>query len=140
MCPPQQADHCPLSASQIGAAFLKNVYSVFRASPASVGFALLAGANSTNHGLVYNGTLIGNHTNATNIPTGIYGPSGVDSSAPVTSTVMAITTAIQAGQSASTTAARAGTTSGAGRVQPEVLRLGATMVAVLGAGIGWWVV
>ena len=120
---------------QIGAAFLKNVYSVFRASPASVGFALLAGANSTNHGLVYNGTAIGNHTNATNIPTGIYGPSGVDSSAPTTSMV-AVTTAIQAGQSASTTAA--GTTSGGVRGQSEVGRVGVALGASVVAALGWW--
>ncbi|KAM0787045.1 hypothetical protein ACM66B_006311 [Microbotryomycetes sp. NB124-2] len=91
----------------IGAAFLKNVFSVFRADPPSVGFALLASGNSSaasshhnNSSSSSNATSTAEATgrfNVTQIPTGIYGPSGVTS---LRTSVMAdtVTTAIEAGQ------------------------------------------
>ncbi|KAL8276580.1 hypothetical protein RQP46_011003 [Phenoliferia psychrophenolica] len=64
----------------IGAAFLKNVFSVFRASPASVGFATLSSGNRTFTGGVYNITDgSGRNETLTQLPNGIYGPSGVTS-------------------------------------------------------------
>ncbi|KAK4691624.1 hypothetical protein P7C70_g9310, partial [Phenoliferia sp. Uapishka_3] len=89
----------------IGAAFLKNVFSVFRADPASVGFALLSDGKATYNGtLIYNSTTHSGNPNIsqtlTQLPNGIYGPSGVTS---LRTTVAAntITTAIEAGQTAS---------------------------------------
>ncbi|KAK4056162.1 hypothetical protein OIO90_002893 [Microbotryomycetes sp. JL221] len=95
----------------IGAAFLKNVFSVFRADPPSVGFALLASGNhsaatTTNR---TNTTTTRSSSgadvptgrfNVTQIPTGIYGPSGQTS---LRTSVVAdtITTAIEAGQTLS---------------------------------------
>lgn len=97
---------------------------------------MLAGANSTSHGLVYNGTAISNSTNSTNIPTGIYGPSGVDSSATValqsSTAAPVMTTAIQAGQTAASTTSVAKAASGRVEMNAAV----AVGVAVL-TGLGW---
>ncbi|KAK4049690.1 hypothetical protein OIV83_003965 [Microbotryomycetes sp. JL201] len=90
----------------IGAAFLKNVFSVFRADPPSVGFAMLASGNSsaaTHNNNSTNSNSTADATgrfNVTQIPTGIYGPSGVTSQR---TTVMTdtVTTAIEAGQTVS---------------------------------------
>ncbi|KAM0747333.1 acid protease [Meredithblackwellia eburnea MCA 4105] len=78
----------------IGAAFLKNVFSVFRASPPSVGFATLSNGNRTYRGSSNNYT--NTSLSLTQVPNGIYGPSGETSYKAAT-----ITTAIQAGQTAS---------------------------------------
>ena len=62
---------------QIGAAFLKNVYSVFRASPPAVGFATLS---NSSHPMPFfapsNSSDPAHDGNLTAIPGGIYGPSG----------------------------------------------------------------
>ena len=92
-----------IHAQKIGAAFLKNVYSVFRASPPSVGFARLSpfSYNSTfNISNPFNNGSFPNTTfqNGSNIPNGFFGPSGV-TSLRSTPTPSVVTTAIQAGQS-----------------------------------------
>lgn len=89
---------------QIGAAFLKNVYTVFRAAPASVGFALLSPiTNYTSYGNGTGGNSI--FGNGTNLPNGFFGPSGATSlrgaSSTMTTTTASPTTAIEAGQTAS---------------------------------------
>lgn len=100
---------CADDATQIGAAFLKNVYSVFRAAPPSVGFALLSPSilsNSTIPPVPFNATLPNGGTTygngSSNLPNGFFGPSGATSQRPTT--VMAntaVVTAIQAGQTPS---------------------------------------
>lgn len=97
---------------QVGAAFLKNVYSVFRAEPPSVGFAHLITGNHTAdfYNITYfpNGTVdqSGDGTGRNNtyaiIPNGIYGPSGT-ASVKATPTPQQVTTAIEAGQTVSRT-------------------------------------
>lgn len=85
---------------QIGAAFLKNVFSVFRADPASVGFASLSNGNRTYNGTFTTYNISSNASGLPQVPTGIYGPSG---GTVLRTTVAAdtITTAIEAGQTAS---------------------------------------
>ncbi|GAA5894553.1 pepsin-like aspartic protease [Sporobolomyces salmoneus] len=84
----------------IGASFLKNVYSVYRASPPSVGFATLS--NSTRHpssgsssGSASGGA--GDNGNITAIP-GLYGPSGTVSVRTTLVPANTITTAVMAGE------------------------------------------
>ncbi|ORY88600.1 aspartic peptidase domain-containing protein [Leucosporidium creatinivorum] len=118
----------------IGAAFLKNVFSVFRASPPSVGFALLSSGNSSAAD-IYNstsGTPISRGSNLTQIPTGIYGPSGATSLR--SATEQEITTAIQAGQTVSRLPSDgAGMGSGAGGRRVGGAALGGAAALVLGA-------
>ena len=78
---------------------MKNVYSVYRASPPAVGFASLSHNSSAIYSSSYNGTGYPNTTLISNIPNGFYGPSGV-TSLKTTVTANTITTAIQAGQTA----------------------------------------
>lgn len=115
--------------TQIGAAFLKNVYSVFRADPPAVGFANLATGNRS--AAIYNQTQSVNGTTDENstrngsyaqIPNGIYGPSGGIS---MKTSIMAeqVTTAIEAGQTIS-----AGNLPSAARRMAPSLLLGAALV------------
>ncbi|GAA5976754.1 hypothetical protein JCM5350_007238 [Sporobolomyces pararoseus] len=81
----------------IGASFLKNVYSVYRASPPSVGFATLS--NSTRHPSSNNSgsSSISDNGNITAIP-GLYGPSGTVSVRTTLVPANTITTAVMAGE------------------------------------------
>ncbi|BGP22010.1 aspartic-type endopeptidase [Rhodotorula toruloides] len=92
----------------IGAAFLKNVYSVFRASPPSVGFALPPNSTTIRYpSWPTNSSDPAHDGNLTAPPGGIYGPSGTvggngastDSPRVRTTLVAAntVTTAVQAG-------------------------------------------
>ncbi|BGP13053.1 hypothetical protein JCM10213_000942 [Rhodosporidiobolus nylandii] len=85
----------------IGAAFLKNVYTTFRASPPSVGFALPPNSSSTrlpsfpsNSSDPARDMTDGN---LTAIPGGIYGPSGGVSVRTTLVAANTVTTAVQAG-------------------------------------------
>ncbi|GAA5873241.1 hypothetical protein JCM16303_001062 [Sporobolomyces ruberrimus] len=87
----------------IGASFLKNVYSVYRASPPSVGFATLS--NSTHHPTSSSSSSNGSNNsnssapdeNITAIP-GLYGPSGTVSVRTTLVPANTITTAVMAGE------------------------------------------
>ncbi|KDE02625.1 hypothetical protein MVLG_06834 [Microbotryum lychnidis-dioicae p1A1 Lamole] len=90
----------------IGAAFLKNVFSVYRASPPSVGFALLSNGSPLTSSSNSSSNSTRSDGNLTQIPAGIYGPVGgtsmSSSSSPTAPPAeQVITTAIQAGQTSS---------------------------------------
>lgn len=61
---------------QIGAAFLKNVYTVYRADPPAVGFATLSNSSHPMPFYPSNSSDPAHDGNLTAIPGGIYGPSG----------------------------------------------------------------
>ncbi|BGP37081.1 hypothetical protein JCM10450v2_000989 [Rhodotorula kratochvilovae] len=84
----------------IGAAFLKNVYSVYRASPPSVGFALPPNSSSSRFpSFPSNSSDPAHDGNLTAIPGGIYGPSGGVSIRTTLVPANTVTTAVQAGGS-----------------------------------------
>ncbi|GAA5823701.1 hypothetical protein JCM3770_006683 [Rhodotorula araucariae] len=84
----------------IGAAFLKNVYSVYRASPPSVGFALPPNSTSSRFpSFPSNSSDPAHDGNLTAIPGGIYGPSGGVSMRTTLVPANTVTTAVQAGGS-----------------------------------------
>ncbi|GAA5892292.1 hypothetical protein JCM8208_001503 [Rhodotorula glutinis] len=84
----------------IGAAFLKNVYSVYRASPPSVGFALPPNSTSARlPSFPSNSSDPAHDGNLTVAPAGIYGPSGGVSLRTTLVPANTVTTAVQAGGS-----------------------------------------
>ncbi|GAA5911947.1 hypothetical protein JCM5296_000355 [Sporobolomyces johnsonii] len=115
----------------IGAAFLKNVYSVFRASPPSVGFALLSNGTSPHPFVASNSSDPAHDGNLTAIP-GIYGPSGTVSVRTTLVPANTVTTAVEAGMTYGTVK------NGAGR--PSVAWAGAVAAAavVVGAAATLW--
>ncbi|GAA5923912.1 pepsin-like aspartic protease [Sporobolomyces koalae] len=94
----------------IGASFLKNVYSVYRASPPSVGFATLSNSTSIrrNGSASSSSSISGNGSdgNITAIP-GLYGPSGTVSVRTTLVAANTITTAVMAGGTFGTTSPNA---------------------------------
>ncbi|GAA6005461.1 hypothetical protein JCM10207_002989 [Rhodosporidiobolus poonsookiae] len=105
----------------IGAAFLKNVYSVYRASPPSVGFALPYNSTTLRFpSFPSNSSDPAHDGNVTALPGGVYGPSADGTGATRTTLVAAntVTTAVQAGGTIGRVngAARARAGSGAGGV------------------------
>ncbi|GAA5919555.1 hypothetical protein JCM1841_001008 [Sporobolomyces salmonicolor] len=113
----------------IGAAFLKNVYSVFRASPPSVGFALLSNGTSPHPFVASNSSDPAHDGNLTAIP-GIYGPSGTVSVRTTLVPANTVTTAVEAGMTYGTVK------NGAGR--RSVQWLGAVAAVVAGAAVALW--
>lgn len=86
--------------TQVGAAFLKNVYSVYRASPPSVGFALPPNSTSARlPSFPSNSSDPAHDGNLTVAPAGIYGPSGGVSLRTTLVPANTVTTAVQAGGS-----------------------------------------
>ncbi|GAA5937791.1 hypothetical protein JCM3775_002127 [Rhodotorula graminis] len=84
----------------VGAAFLKNVYSVYRASPPSVGFALPPNSTSARlPSFPSNSSDPAHDGNLTVAPAGIYGPSGGVSLRTTLVPANTVTTAVQAGGS-----------------------------------------
>lgn len=84
---------------QIGAAFLKNVYSVYRASPPSVGFALPPNSSAPIFpSFPSNSSDPAHDGNVTVLPGGIYGPSGGISIRTTLVPANTVTTAVQAGE------------------------------------------
>ncbi|GJN87748.1 hypothetical protein Rhopal_000703-T1 [Rhodotorula paludigena] len=83
----------------IGAAFLKNVYSVYRASPPSVGFALPPNSSAPIFpSFPSNSSDPAHDGNVTVLPGGIYGPSGGISIRTTLVPANTVTTAVQAGE------------------------------------------
>ncbi|GAA6022620.1 hypothetical protein JCM11491_000703 [Sporobolomyces phaffii] len=126
----------------IGASFLKNVYSVYRASPPSVGFATLS--NSTRHGASASSSAAGtgtgtataggggdNGNNITAIP-GLYGPSGTVSVRTTLVPANTITTAVMAGETFGRTP------NGARRLEQPSLALGVVLAVGTWTSLGLW--
>ena len=85
----------------VGDTFLKNVYSVFRASPPSVGFALPPNSTSLHYPSFPSNSSDPardfNLTDGLGVPGGIYGPSGGVSVRTTLVAANTVTTAVQAG-------------------------------------------
>lgn len=130
-----------LPFSQVGAAFLKNVYSVFRASPASVGFALPPNSttshlpsfpsNSSDPARDY-----GNASSLSTIPGigGIYGPSGGVSVRTTMVAANTVTTAVMAAGTVRTTSGATRAKEGRGGVATAVLAVALAVAVAVGGG------
>ncbi|SCV67217.1 BQ2448_5863 [Microbotryum intermedium] len=124
----------------IGAAFLKNVFSVYRANPPSVGFALLSNGSAPASSSNSSSNTTRGDGNLTQIPAGIYGPVGgtsISSSASPTALPadQGITTAIQAGQTSSRAPTSAATSNKSLRISKE-LWLAPCLIAITTVA-GW---
>ncbi|GAA5991460.1 hypothetical protein JCM10908_005714 [Rhodotorula pacifica] len=128
----------------IGAAFLKNVYSVYRASPPAVGFATLSNSSHPMPFYPSNSSDPAHDGNLTAIPGGIYGPSGAPgyagagagANAGVRTTLVAantVTTAV-VGQTGLSSFARRRVSGGTDAIPLEGLTV--VVAVVLGFGVG----
>ncbi|GAA6040109.1 hypothetical protein JCM8097_002032 [Rhodosporidiobolus ruineniae] len=121
----------------VGAAFLKNVYSVFRASPPSVGFALPPNSSSLHYpSFPSNSSDPARDFNLTEqgVPGGIYGPSGGVSVRTTLVAANTVTTAVMAGETVGRVPAGA-----AARFGGAAGGAAATLFALLvGGALVWW--
>lgn len=129
--------------AQIGAAFLKNVYSVYRASPPSVGFALPPNSTSSRLPSFPSNSSDPAHDynlSATVVPGGIYGPSGGVSLRTTLVPANTVTTAVQAGGTVGkvpSSGARSGVRLGEGAARWAALGAGTVGALLLGgAAVG----